>query len=117
MRRVGLAEMRRLAYKLGRATVFGLMFFLAVTAACSSDSYDPNPYDDIPPVVTIQYNYLVPSSVNVRRPNAQAKVRHNASLSAAAPQQGAAVIPTILEAQATPALLMGAPQLVIPLRR
>ena len=93
------------------------MFFLAVTAACSSDSYDPNPYDDIPPVVTVQYNYVVPNRVNVRRPNAQAKVRHNAALSMTAQRQGEATLPAILEAQATPALLMGAPQLVIPLRR
>lgn len=107
-----------LAYRIARATVFGLMFFLAATAACTSDSYDPNPYDDIPPVVTVQYNYLVPSLMSVRRPNAQAKVRHNNSFSVTTLPQGAAVsISAILEAQATPALLLGAPQVVIPLRR
>lgn len=108
--------MRRLAYRIGRMMVFGMMFFLAVTAACSSDSYDPNPYDDIPPVVTVQYNYVVPSRVSVRQPNAQAKVRHNASFSVTQPQDAVSTV-TVLEAQAIPALLMGAPQLVIPLRR
>jgi hypothetical protein len=40
--------------------VLGLMLFLAGTAFCTSDSYDPNPYDDIPPVVTVEFNYVVP---------------------------------------------------------
>lgn len=110
--------MRMVVYRIARATVLGLMFILAATAACTSDSYDPNPYDDIPPVVTVQYNYIVPNRVSVRRPGAQAKVRHNAAFSVTRLTQGtAALIPTILEAQATPALLMGAPQIVIPLRR
>src|SRR5262249_12250132 len=105
-------------YRIARATVLGLMFFLAATAACTSDSYDPNPYDDIPPVVTVQFNYIVPSRVSVRRPNAQAKVRHNTSFSVTTvPQATAASVAAVLEAQATPALLMGAPQVVIPLRR
>jgi len=109
--------MRRLAYSIARATVFGVMFFLAVTAACSSDSYDPNPYDDVPPIVTVQYNYLVPNRVSVRQPSAQSKVRYSTLFNATAEPQSAASATTILEAQATPALLMGAPQLVIPLRR
>src|SRR5262249_23792884 len=110
--------MRMLAYRIARATVLGLMFFLAATAACTSDSYDPNPYDDVPPVVTVQFNYIVPNRVNVRRPSAQVKVRHNASFSVTAlPQNAAASIPAILEASATPALLLGSPQVVIPLRR
>ena len=110
--------MRMLAYRIARATVLGLMFFLAATAACTSDSYDPNPYDDIPPLVTVQYNYLVPSLLNVRRPSLQVKIRQNASFVATTPSQGSVVsIPANLEARATPALLMGAPQVVIPLRR
>jgi len=55
-----------------RGIVLGLMFFLAGTACCWSDSYDPNPYDDIPPVVTVDFNYVVPSAVTVRVPRAQA---------------------------------------------
>jgi len=106
------------AFRIIRATVLGLMFFLAVTSACTTDSYDPDPYDDTPPVVTVEYNYLLPNLLDVRRPNAQAKVRQIASFSAMAPLQTAIQsIPTALEAQATPALLMGAPQLAIPLRR
>ena len=47
-----------------RGVVLGLMLFLAGTAFCSSDSYDPNPYDDIPPVVTVEFNYVVPGQIN-----------------------------------------------------
>lgn len=61
-----------LSNRLLRGIVLGLMFFLAGTACCWSDSYDPNPYDDIPPVVTVDFNYVVPSAVTVRAPRAQA---------------------------------------------
>jgi hypothetical protein len=37
------------------------MLFLAGTAFCSTDSYDPNPYDDIPPIVTVEFDYVVPA--------------------------------------------------------
>ena len=40
------------------------MLFLAGTAFCSTDSYDPNPYDDIPPVVTVEFNYVVPGHLS-----------------------------------------------------
>jgi hypothetical protein len=56
-----------LAHRLLRGTVLGLMCILAGTASCSCDSYDPNPYDDSPPVV-VEYSYVVPSGVTVRRP-------------------------------------------------
>ncbi|HET9837291.1 MAG TPA: hypothetical protein VFR84_03590 [Candidatus Angelobacter sp.] len=39
------------------------MLFLAGTAFCSTDSYDPNPYDDIPPIVTVEFNYVVPGQL------------------------------------------------------
>ena len=110
------ADMRMLAFRIVRATVLGLMFFLAMTAACSTDSYDPDPYDNIPPVVTVEFNYVVPNRVNVRRPNAQAKTRHNVVFSITAEEQASASGPARLAAQAT-LLLMGAPQIVIPLRR
>jgi hypothetical protein len=106
-----------MAFRIIRATVLGLMFFLAMTAACSTDSYDPNPYDDIPPVVTVEYNYLVPNRVNVRLPNAQAKIRRHGSSSVAAVQLASASMPSFPEAQAAPPLQMGSPQLAIPLRR
>jgi hypothetical protein len=57
-----------LAHRLLRGMVLGLMCLLAGTANCSSDSYDPNPYDDAPPVVTVEFNYVVPSGVTLRRP-------------------------------------------------
>ena len=56
-----------------RGIVLGLMFFLAGTSCCWSDSYDPDPYDDIPPVVRVDFNYVVPSAVTVRTPKIQAK--------------------------------------------
>jgi hypothetical protein len=104
------------AFRIVRATVLGLMFFLAVTAACSTDSYDPDPYDNIPPIVTVEFNYVVPNRVNVRRPNAQARIRRNVAFSITAQKPASGAAPAQLAAQAT-LLLMGAPQLVIPLRR
>lgn len=40
------------------------MLFLAGAAFCSTDSYDPNPYDDIPPLVTVDFNYVVPGQMS-----------------------------------------------------
>jgi hypothetical protein len=60
-----------LAHRLLRGMVLGLMCFLAGTASCSCDSYDPDPYDDLPPVVTVDFNYVVPSGVTLRRPGTQ----------------------------------------------
>src|SRR5215467_8436875 len=57
-------------HRLLRGTILGLMCLLAGTANCSCDSYDPNPYDDAPPVVTVEFNYVVPSGVSLRRPGA-----------------------------------------------
>jgi hypothetical protein len=55
-----------------RGSVLGLMFFLAGTACCWCDSYDPDPYDDTPPVVTVEFSYVVPIRVSVRIPRMQA---------------------------------------------
>src|SRR3954469_1379586 len=49
-----------------RGLVLGLMFILAGTAFCWCDAYDPNPYDDIPPVVTVEFNYVVPAQSGVQ---------------------------------------------------
>lgn len=55
-----------MAHGLLRGAVLGLMVFLAGTAYCSCDSYDPDPYDDIPPLVTIEFSYVVPAQLQVR---------------------------------------------------
>lgn|GEM_PF-1648327 len=68
---VRIGKMLLLAQKILRRATIGLMFLLAGTACCWCDSYDPNPYDDIPPVVTVEFNYVVPAGINVVRPTAQ----------------------------------------------
>ena len=108
--------MSLLAYRFVRAIVLGLMFFLAVTASCSTDSYDPDPYDNTPPVVSIEFNYVIPSRVSLRRPGAQAKSRQHAAFRMnVAP---ASLVPVVLlEPSTVPAMQQGSPQLVMPLRR
>jgi hypothetical protein len=66
-----------LSHRSLRWIVLGLMFFLAGTASCWCDSYDPDPYDDVPPVVTVDFNYVVPSRVTV----------HGSSTQVSAPQR------------------------------
>ena len=105
-----------LAYKIGRATVLGLMFFLAVAAACTTDSYDPNPYDDIPPVVTVHYNYVLPKLENVSSFKSQSTNPTDVSRSVIEQQQAPALALALLEAQVIPASLIS-PQMAIPLRR
>ena len=53
-----------LGHRCLRGLVLGLMLFLAGAAFCSTDSYDPDPYDDIPPVVTVEFNYVVPAQIS-----------------------------------------------------
>jgi hypothetical protein len=108
--------MSLLAYRFVRASVLGLMFFLAMTAACSTDSYDPNPYDDTPPVVTVEFNYVVPSRVSLRKPSAQAKIRREAAFSNKVQPITTASM-ALLASVAAPALQKAYPQLIIPLRR
>jgi len=45
--------------KLVRLCALGLMLILSVAANCTSESYDPDPYDDVPPV-TVDFEYLTP---------------------------------------------------------
>lgn len=107
------------SYRLLRAVVLGLMFFLAVTAPCSANSYDPDPYDDIPPVVSVEFNYVVPSQpslVSVRGKRMQAEIVQAALLKAAA-QYGSAALPATSDAAFSPAFGHESPQLVVPLRR
>lgn len=105
----------RMDYRIGRATVLGLMFLLAVAAACTTDSYDPNPYDDVPPVVTVHYNYVLPKLENIRSLKSQSTNPTDVSRSVIEQQQAPALALARLEAQVIPASL--SPQMVIPLRR
>jgi hypothetical protein len=103
------------SYKIMRCLVLGLMFFLAATAPCSSNSYDPDPYDDVPPVVSVEFNYVVPSRITVRQPSAQFKMRHSASLQPVVRLAAAAASPLF---QDPVALVSGqnSPESVKPLR-
>ena len=98
-----------------RNTILGLMFVLAVTAACSCDSYDPNPYDDIPPVVTVEFNYVVPHQVSALHAAAQirspqlGKLQHD--LAMMAPGVVAFLAPLPVQA-----ISHGSPPLIAPLR-
>ena len=69
----GEAKMFLLAHRWIRGLVLACMVFLAGAASCSTDSYDPDPYDDVPPVVTVEFNYVVPNQVNIRCPKNQEK--------------------------------------------
>jgi hypothetical protein len=53
-----------------RGTVLAMMFILAAAASCLSESYDPDPYDDAPPVVTLEFQYLVPEYASIQMQNA-----------------------------------------------
>ncbi len=43
-----------------RRLALSLMLLLSVAASSWGDSYDPDPFDDTPPVVTVELNYLKP---------------------------------------------------------
>jgi hypothetical protein len=107
------------SYRLLRAVVLGLMFFLAVTAPCSANSYDPDPYDDIPPVVSVEFNYLVPSQpslVRVRGARMQVESSQTALLQAAA-RFGSAALLSGSEATVNSVFVYDSPHLSLPLRR
>jgi hypothetical protein len=93
------------------------MFFLAGTAYCSCDSYDPDPYDDVPPVVTVEFNYLVPGSVHISRPHLQARNQLNLHSVNNARQLPSAAILGVCESLVDFAFCPGPPQWAIPLRR
>ena len=94
------------------------MLFLAGTASFSCDSYDPDPYDDIPPVVTVDYNYVVPGRINIRRPQKQNDRRFKIDSVSKTRQLPFAEAGGLCESLvvATP-VLYGSPQGAIPLRR
>jgi len=53
-------EMTSLAYKTIRGAILGLMVILAAVSTGYCDTYDADPYDDVPPV-TLELNFVVPA--------------------------------------------------------
>jgi hypothetical protein len=99
-----------------RGVVLGLMFLLAGTTCCWSDSYDPDPYDDTPPVVTVEFNYVIPSRVSVRIPNTQAKNQQRIASRVTVWRDSAAKL-VLFDNHVAPAFSQSPSHMVIPLRR
>jgi hypothetical protein len=110
------AKMFLVSHRTLRGMVLGLMFFLAGTSCCWSDSYDPDPYDDTPPVITVDFNYVVPSVVTVRAPRVQAKSRQLIAVTFYR-LQNIAIPQRFLNNRTASPLGQSASDLVIPLRR
>ena len=106
-----------LAHRWLRGLVLGCMVILAGTASCSCDAYDPNPYDDTPPVVTVEFNYVVPGRVSIRRPQNQNKRPIRIDSQSNLQQLPFAVTAALYESQAAFPALYGSPEGAIPLRR
>src|ERR1051326_12281 len=104
-----------LSYRVMRSVVLGLMFFLAVMAPCSSNSYDPDPYDDTPPVVAVEFNYVVPAGINVRHQGAESRKWQSVSIRRDA-LHGLAAVSGLVENRPAADLQQTSPQFVIPLR-
>jgi len=64
-----------LAYKTIRGAILGLMVVLAAVSAGYCDTYDADPYDDVPPV-TLELNFVVPATAGAT--HTQIAVNHNA---------------------------------------
>ena len=111
------AKMFLLAHRWLRGLVLGCMVLLAGTASCSCDSYDPDPYDDAPPVVSVEFNYVVPGRINIRRPQNQNKRPIRIDSGSKSQQLQFAEVRGLYESLATSPLLHGSPQWAIPLRR
>jgi len=114
VRAAGKETMNLQVRKLIKAIVFGIMFFLAVTAPCTSETYDPDPYDGM--WVTVEFHYLVPSGANVKPPVTQIKTRKDTTLHKAQIQLAAAPF-FVAFSEAAPTLTTGSPQVLPPLRR
>lgn len=107
-----------LAHRWLRGLVLGCMVLLAGTASFSCDSYDPDPYDDVPPVVTVDYNYVVPGRINIWRPQKQNERRFDIDSASKARQLPFAEVSGLYESQVVSSpILYGSPQGAIPLRR
>ncbi len=106
-----------LAHRWLRGLVLGCMVLLAGTASCSCDSYDPDPYDDIPPIVTVEFNYVVPGRVTIRRPQNQNKRSFRIEPESKSRQLPFAKTHELYESLVAFPSLYGSPQGAIPLRR
>ena len=80
-----------LAYKTIRGAILGLMVVLAAVSAGYCDTYDADPYDDVPPV-TLELNFVVPATagaahtqIAVRNHNAPALMPRDSSRNFLAP--------------------------------
>jgi hypothetical protein len=111
------AKMFLLAQKWIRGLVLGCMVLLAGTASCSSDSYDPDPYDDVPPVVTVDFNYVVPGRITIRLPQNQNKRPFRIDSESKSRPLPFAKMSGVYQSLAAFPLLYGSPQGAIPLRR
>lgn len=106
-----------LAHRWLRGLVLGCMVILAGTASCSCDSYDPDPYDDVPPIVTVDFNYVVPGWVSIRLPQNQNKRPIRIDSQSKSGLLPFAEMAGLYEPQAAFPSLYGSPQGAIPLRR
>ena len=106
-----------LAHRWIRGFVLGCMVLLAGTASCSCDSYDPDPYDNIPPVVTVEFNYVVPGRVSIRRPQNQNKRPFRIDSAIKSRYLPFAEVSGLFESLVASPILYGSPQGAIPLRR
>lgn len=66
--------MTSLAYNTVRRTILSLMVILAAVSTGYCDTYDADPYDDVPPV-TLELNFVVPA---MSAAHVQIAVRHDA---------------------------------------
>src|SRR5438270_6076623 len=105
-----------LSHRSLRCIVLALMFLLAGTANCWCDSYDPDPYDDVPPLVTVDFNYVVPSQVTVRSPNIQVNAPQRINVRAGQ-RQGFNAPQFFFHTGAASPLRQSPSILLIPLRR
>ena len=102
-------------YRYLRGTVFGLMIFLAGTAFCSYHGYDPDPYDDIPPLVIVDFNYLVTGQINQI---SHAPLRNDVRIANTCTQLEQTADPVASdEKQTISASPQAPPQIFLPLRR
>lgn len=106
-----------LAHRWLRGLVLGCMVILAGTASCSCDSYDPDPYDDVPPIVTVDFNYVVPGWVSIRLPQDQNNPPIRIDSQSKSGLLPFAEMAGLYESQAAFPSLDGSPQVAIPLRR
>jgi hypothetical protein len=58
------------------AITLGLMVFLAGASNCFSQSYDPDPWDNTPPV-TVDFDYLIPHLVSVEATSEGVTITHS----------------------------------------